>query len=154
MEEALSALEPAGHDIDRDRLMFEAGRASARRIRWTWPTALAVLSVALVVSLGARPEPVIVERTVTVTVPQPIAKQEMVPLSPLPDAGTGDMSDLVAYAKLQQEVLARGVEALPEPRYSSRVGSDPLPSLDGLLGIPLRPRSGGFLGLFNYGGDS
>ena len=140
MEEVLSALEPAGHDIDRDRLMFEAGRASVHRARWVWPSAAAVLLAALVVSVVARPEPLVVERTVTVTIPPPKAEWEVAPSKSRPDAGTRDMSELVAYAKLRQEVLARGVEALGEPRYFSTTHDGEPLSVDDLLGTEPKPR--------------
>src|SRR6516225_6587980 len=67
---ALRGLAPRPAEIDRDRLMFHAGRASAPR-GWAWPLATAAsaaAAVALALLLWARPEPPprIVERVVYV----------------------------------------------------------------------------------------
>jgi len=73
LEAALAALVPRAERLDRDRLMFEAGRESvlksASRGRWAWPalsTAMTALAGALLVMLVLRPEPRVVERIVYV----------------------------------------------------------------------------------------
>jgi hypothetical protein len=67
LERALSVLRPAGSQIDRDRFLFLAGRASAEGVRpdstfkrWVWPAATLMSSVAVVVLsvlLVSRPQP-------------------------------------------------------------------------------------------------
>ena len=73
LEAALAALVPRAERLDRDRLMFEAGRESvlksASRGRWAWPalsTAMTALAGARLVLLVHRPEPRVVERIVYV----------------------------------------------------------------------------------------
>jgi hypothetical protein len=58
LERALSKLRPAASNIDRDRFLFLAGRASAEEIglgtkfgRWMWPAATSLSSLAAVVLL-------------------------------------------------------------------------------------------------------
>ena len=80
IEAALAALAPTTGSLDRDRLMYLAGRASlsaageARRFRWAWPAATAAMTTVAaallaVVSLRlAEPAPRIVERIVEVPV--------------------------------------------------------------------------------------
>src|SRR5262245_7863486 len=66
-ERTLKSLSPAPAAMDRDVLMFQAGRASARRNGWRWPVATAVLaSTAIVFALlwQQRPAVVIVDRPV------------------------------------------------------------------------------------------
>jgi hypothetical protein len=67
LERALTVLRPAGSQIDRDRFLFLAGRASAETVRpglafgrWVWPASTVLSSVAavvLAVLLVARAQP-------------------------------------------------------------------------------------------------
>jgi hypothetical protein len=67
LERALAVLRPAGSQIDRDRFLFLAGRASAETVRpgpafgrWVWPASTVLSSVAaavLAVLLVARAQP-------------------------------------------------------------------------------------------------
>ena len=93
LEAMLSSLAPRAARIDRDRLMFLAGQASAQmasgerrppvylaeqigvaqanRSRWTWPAAFAGMTAAaaaLLVLLVNRPEPRVIERIVRVPI--------------------------------------------------------------------------------------
>ncbi len=76
VEAALASVGPRPSRLDRDRVMFLAGRASAapqtdvppRRVgRWAWPAAfcgMTALAASLLVMLAVRqPEPKVVERT-------------------------------------------------------------------------------------------
>jgi len=116
IEEALAALRPAACGPDRDRLMWEAGRAS-RRTPTAWPIATALLAVA-VAALAAwpreAPAPRVVERVVYVTRdPAPAVPVSLPPVAAAPQeqawqpAGPG-------YLELRRAVLARGVDAIPE----------------------------------------
>src|SRR5262249_30724133 len=61
---ALAGLKPRPAALDRDALMFRAGRASAPR-GWKWPLATAALSLValgLGIALLVRPQPQVVER--------------------------------------------------------------------------------------------
>lgn len=80
LEAALAALAPRSAAIDRDRLMYEAGRASVSTVdasghgRWAWPTAFSAMSAVaatLFLALMFRP-PLVVERVVQA----PVVKQE------------------------------------------------------------------------------
>jgi len=53
LESALRGLAPVAPRLDRDALMFAAGRASASRRRWAWP-ALAGLFALISLGLGVR----------------------------------------------------------------------------------------------------
>jgi hypothetical protein len=77
-EAELSALAPRAVRLDRDRLMFLAGRAAAGAPadvhaprRWIWPvsfSAMSALAAGLLVLLILRPAPQVVERIVRVPV--------------------------------------------------------------------------------------
>ena len=75
IESALRALVPSQSALDRDRLMFRAGQASARSrflTRWAWPSIAATLAIVAAgegALLATRPEPRVVERLVIVREP-------------------------------------------------------------------------------------
>src|SRR5262249_21249191 len=70
LENALKQLAPAG-GLERDQLMYRAGRASAPRHGWLWPAAAAGMT-AVAIALGGllmlRPSPAPSEKIVYVTV--------------------------------------------------------------------------------------
>ena len=119
IEEALASLRPAVGGLDRDRLMWEAGRAS-RRTPLVWPlatAAVALVAVALAAWPRQAPEARVVERIVYVT-PAPSAPAQAVllvapavlaaePPETWQPSGPG-------YVALRNAVLARGIDALPE----------------------------------------
>jgi len=79
VEAALASLVPRADRLDRDRLIFLAGRESAiaesvPRARWVWPGALAAMTTAaavLLVMLWYQPEPPVVVKYVEVPVQRP-----------------------------------------------------------------------------------
>ncbi len=61
LEAALGGLKPARASLNRDRVMFLAGRNSVRGQRRAWQGAAACLAVALVVSILSRPGARVIE---------------------------------------------------------------------------------------------
>lgn len=140
IEAALGSLAPARGTIDRDRLMFLAGRASVRRSpaeRFAWPSiaaALAVVALGEAAMLVPRPEagPGMVERVVVAESPpdqEPPTPREPIPEPPAevvilhrssrkestvfdrPLPGPSDTSP----AAVRMRVLRLGIDGLPEP---------------------------------------
>src|SRR6516164_3350970 len=82
VESALASLAPSAGRLDRDQLLFRAGQASARQLRWPWAVASALLA-ALAIGLGViafwRSEPQRGERIVYVQVEPPASSSRVVP---------------------------------------------------------------------------
>jgi hypothetical protein len=121
LEAALAGLAPVPARIDRDRLLFQAGRRSARRGR-LWPCAAALFALVaggLGVALAVRPGPQITERIVYVPLPPPAPPVEVVtaPPAPVREAAEDPVSSSerarFGSRSLQQRVLRWGVEGLP-----------------------------------------
>ncbi len=126
LEEALRRLAPLPAALQRDRVMFEAGRASARSAR-PWQAAAATSALAAV-ALGAvllfhRPAPVVVERTIVLGAPPPAV--EPAPPEERPDPGTAPTPPPVLsaplafgeseYLRRRRDVIRWGVDVLPPP---------------------------------------
>lgn len=143
VEAALASLSPAPSGVDRDRLMFLAGTASAGRSRahWTWPAATAattLLAVWLGAMLAVRP---------AAPLGGPIAGDQPGPAgetsSPVQRAmAVGDDAEPIRadYLVLRRKVLSEGVDALPpfsafpiEKGPTLRFGSGRGDSMDGLF---------------------
>lgn len=155
LEAALASLSPRASRVDRDQLLYLAGRASAEqtsvgnlRRPWLWPAATAVsasAAVVLAVLLLARPEPRVVERIVYVPQPReaegqqnqktshdqpaPLMADEHVDSSPAVPATDPIWSVTdgrgTNYLRLRQMVLASGVDALPAPAFSGSNLAEP-----------------------------
>jgi hypothetical protein len=111
VEAALSALAPRTERLDRDQVMYRAGRASVRP-GWTWSIAASLSLVTLTLVAGydlLRPAPQNVERVVYVRVAEPVYVT--------PDSGSiAQQTDADgAYLHLRDRVLSYGVDALPAP---------------------------------------
>jgi hypothetical protein len=109
----LAALRPSSAGLERDPLMYEAGRASARpRYRWLWPASTGVLTAVvacLVLALVFRPEPAPVVHFVERPAPPPAMVEVDVPLAPaIAEAPTSP-----SYWQLQEEMLRHGLDELP-----------------------------------------
>jgi hypothetical protein len=137
---ALAALRPNSPAIDRDRLLFRAGRASAPR-PWIWRAATAV-STLLAASLGAvlicRPAapPVEIERVVYVhdqTPPAPAPPKREEPTTTAP-AESEPLSypwrAATPYTRLEDNVLRWGLDGLAEPTPQQ---TEPPATFDSLL---------------------
>jgi hypothetical protein len=108
---ALRGLGPAPAGLDRDGLMFRAGRASAPR-GWAWPLATAastIVAAFLGLLLWERPEP---PRVIFVADrPQPPAPDERTP-GPAPDGAPGGWA---LYLQLPERLARDGLDGLPPP---------------------------------------
>ncbi|HET6427804.1 MAG TPA: hypothetical protein VFJ30_05310 [Phycisphaerae bacterium] len=132
LERALASLAPAAPPLDRDRLMFQAGRAAGRRGRWFWPStsAVAVVAVVLAVSLTVRPQPRQIERVVFV----PVESGGAVSVAgPEPEAAEDRWADHARYAAIRNAMLAKGPDALPTSPPAAAATQRP-PTLEDLLG--------------------
>jgi hypothetical protein len=123
LAEALGALAPARPPIDRDRLMYDAGRAEGRRqarARRGWPAmaaGLAVVAAGEGALLVRRPPPRVIERVVVIREP---ARQDprspAVLAAPGPDRPrSGDFPGLgwTARDRLADQVIRYGLNGLP-----------------------------------------
>ena len=135
LEDALRGLSPASVNISRDRLMFQAGTMIGRRSanRWRGATALLVLvNVGLVGLVGlsmrspheagqhpiaqapAPADPKIESRETAVELPETLkTSSRNVSL-------TSSAKSTEAYVSLRDDVLRRGLAALPASRTPSR----------------------------------
>jgi hypothetical protein len=121
LESALASLAPRPAALDRDWVMFLAGRAAARetgrrRGAWLWPCATAA-SLLLALGLGLRGQ-------------WPIGpSQEEAEVAAA--ASSSERPGPNSYFKLRELVLTRGVDDLPDPTASSgRRDAQPLRPLD------------------------
>jgi hypothetical protein len=124
IEDALHSLAPAPSPLDRDRLMFLAGRVSVQRRRWLWcgsGAAVAAAIAAVVFIAGVRAKPEADVRIVYLPIPPApgVSVQERVTaVSPkaaetsTADAASWD-SGGAGYLRLQRQVLRVEFEALP-----------------------------------------
>src|SRR5436190_18587440 len=119
LEGALKQLAPAGQ-VQRDTLMFRAGRASAPQRGWLWPAAAAgmtVVTVALGSVLMLRPAPLPAEKIVYVTVREPApplpAAEQGEPIPPQPPPAAPLTHPTTEYQQMKRLALRWGVENLP-----------------------------------------
>ncbi|HEY1380966.1 MAG TPA: hypothetical protein VGF55_29470 [Gemmataceae bacterium] len=133
---ALGGLAPAPPALDRDRLLYEAGRRSARRRPWAWPAVagvFAVLSAGLGVRLATAPAPpprveiVYLPRTETPSRDvQHVSETSPVRDVFLPRPGGG-------YLHLRDQVVRFGADSLPAA-VSGRAPAPP--PVERMLGLP------------------
>lgn len=136
---ALAALAPQPPALDRDRLLFHAGRASAPR-PWFWRiSAAATTSCAVVLAavLILRPVPTPVDRVVYVQVavppPQPAPPKEDVPTPPPPSESEPSEPayswPTTPYTRLEDRLLRWGLDGLAEPSPPPAAPPETLKSL-------------------------
>lgn len=136
VEAALAGLVPAAPAVNRDRLLYEAGRRSAPRGR-AWPLAtLGFAALSAVLALH-RPEPAVrmVERVVYVPAVTPSSDVVEKPPEP-PAAGTAlaaiePSASGGEYLRQREQVLRWGADALPDLPPASPVPTVPLEQLLG-----------------------
>jgi hypothetical protein len=147
LERRLAGWQPASLGRDRDRMLFEAGRAAARAEVWARVPLASAAALALVaVSLGAllvrerdqrhALEVRIVQQS---SLPKPIAPPIEAALSPIVDRPPAPDSYLV----LTHHMLAAGLDDAPLPTPRTTPGDTP-PGAE----PPLRVRGPG--GLLNF----
>ena len=130
---ALGGLRPAEARISRDELMFQAGRMSSRGAARTWRSVAALLGCVLAVSLAMQ---IGVETSERREIAEAVA-----PTEPTVVVARGDLDILssgTSYLRIRDDVLARGVDALPQPEWTT----DTVPAaeeMDELL-LPFRWR--------------
>ncbi len=140
LHRALKSLEPLPGRLDRSRLMYLAGRASAgvsasgtsaaaRKRNWAWPVstaAMTLVAATLAVALAVRPQPQprVVRETVYVKQPalpdEPDSRRPLVfdaiPQRPASadEPGGSLPSPYVLSMSMRRTVLEQGVDALPD----------------------------------------
>ena len=127
LEAALGGLRVAGATISRDRVLFDAGRASARRRSRLWQGSAAVLAIALLVSIALRPAPTGPEHSTEAVARQHISidpvAQSAAHVEPLnPERAQAFRQ----YIRMRRAVLDRGVEVIPT---SDGIRDNPAPPL-------------------------
>ena len=135
LQQALSGLRPATSSIDRDRMMFLAGQASARRGGRLWQSLAAMLALALGLSVLMQFQPS----------PQPgqvavVDERAIVPAVEPAELEPFDWEGARAYAsyvRLRNTVLVNGLDALPEPKTSAANGDD-VQWIEEILGRPVQ----------------
>jgi hypothetical protein len=124
LESSLAAMPLARPRLDRDRLMFEAGRASAghaaSRRPWLAAACLGAIALGQGIALINRPEPRVVERIVVhepTPVPPPIEAKALPVLAPVqrPSSFLADtfLGGETPYQRLTGQVLRFGLDGLP-----------------------------------------
>jgi hypothetical protein len=160
VEALLRGLKPAAGGLDRDHVLFRAGRASARGTgRLGWPALSAVLglaTVALSVALAARPAPA--ERVVYVEVvrpaPVPSPKEADRPnsgdeLLPPPTASADRVFVSGGRPLLERQLLRWGLDALPAPAPTP---TGPVHRVSGVTVEPPAVAGPSWLHLFTFEG--
>jgi hypothetical protein len=132
LQKSLQGLVPRGAALDRDRLMFRAGQAAARRRFWIWPGLASVAMVACVVLAALwslRSELPAKERIVYIVVPASDSVSPAVVVAPQPPRPAPELSDYeqhvperTEYRALRDQVVRMGVEALPQPGPDKTLG--------------------------------
>lgn len=136
LEDALGSVVPARSRMDRDRVMFLAGRASARPSpsgRGAWvaiAASLAFVALGEGALLARRPAPQVIERVVLVPAPAPAHDESppgRVEVSVRPEQRlSGDDFGLgqTTRERLAAQVLRYGLDGLPAPPSATRSGSE------------------------------
>jgi hypothetical protein len=131
LADALAGLKPSPAALDRDALMFRAGRASAPR-GWTWPLATAasaLLALGLGAALFVRPQPQVVKEIeyvkVEVPAPAPAPSPQPKPPEPQPPTEAGPLvaqeeprTPASSYRQLEEHLLRWGFDGLPQGAHS------------------------------------
>ncbi len=134
----LAALAPHPPALDRDRLLFKAGRASAPR-PWFWRLSAAVSTIAaavLAATLFLRPAPMPVEHVVYVQVvappvqppPQEEVKRPPAPVESEPTEPPYSWPS-TPYTRLEDRLLRWGLDGLDEPPPAPAAPPETLKSL-------------------------
>ena len=132
VEAVLSSLSPAPSGLDRDGLMYLAGRASAgksspsarrRRADWLWPcttAAMVLVAVTFATMWLARGGPEVVTHVVYVESDRPAkaqgqSEQQAVAIEVEVEVTAKRKELRTDYLQLRRPVLIHGVDAIPQP---------------------------------------
>jgi hypothetical protein len=127
IESALRALAPVPSRLDRDRLMFEAGRLARGRTgreRWLWPSVAATLALVVAgesVVLASRPAPRVVERLVVIGEPSKATPSDMetvIAVAPSPERSTPASAGGVAPNRFE-DIWGDPSQAILPPRWET-----------------------------------
>jgi hypothetical protein len=142
IEAALGSLVPARSGIDRDRVMFRAGQASARPSRFgllTWnliAASLALVAVGEGILLAHRPPRQIVKEMVVVREPAPVVPPVEPSVAEAP-ASLPSQSSLSlgqsTYERLTSQVLRYGLDGLPASPTVAWPAAGPRPTSSGQM---------------------
>lgn len=102
LESALGQLKPSTNMMNRDKLMFNAGRASVGR-KQPWQILSGALTILLLCSVIIRPN--LTTRTIEQK-PLQIAQSQNEPAKV-------ESPDSLAYPKLRENIIKHGMDALP-----------------------------------------
>ncbi len=164
IEQALGRLKPAAGRIDRDQIMFRAGRASAHKRQNLWPAlaaSLALVAVGEAIWLPRQAVPLVVERessrpgTELTHAPRPSAApiEPQGNVTPLPGEEVASMFfEELALGRTDQERLANqvlryGLDGLSGNGPAPLPGPAPSASANEAIRLEL-------LGILNSGGSS
>lgn len=125
-ESFLRSLSPAPAVIDRDRLMFESGRAAGKQSARAWQVSAAAFAAALaavtLIHTDRAPDAAVIARHnqssaagVSPTVVSPEDATIDRPIPAVLRASSG--SEALTYVELRRRVLESGLEALPRPPH-------------------------------------
>jgi len=133
---ALAGLKPAGTSLNRDQVMFAAGRASTRRNNRLWQSLASLLAVVLLISLVSRPKPAPSD-----VAPGPaIANSQVKPASrTIEPVDPARLDAYRQFVRTRRAVLNRGIEGLrSSPTRRTRPSEPPLTrdSIEDLLSSP------------------
>jgi hypothetical protein len=142
VEAVLQRLTPNGDSLDRDRMMYLLGRASAtprqNTLRFVWPISTAALLLISLTLGGMLLSSFYGQRQIGPFDNGPIIPNAIAIKS---NSGAGRNADLAvvdlqqpSYLQLRNAVLTGGVDALPSPRCDARI-SEPI---DSIPGMPLK----------------
>jgi len=124
LEAALGTLTPARTNVNRDQVMFCAGRASLRRRNRLWQGVSSTLAILLLVSVVSRSRPAQLDRPGKAIAQQ---KPSVLPVNvsslPIEPVDRQAAEAFRQYMRTRRAVLDRGVEALPA---SSAIGRTPV----------------------------
>jgi hypothetical protein len=127
----LAAASPHPGRLDRDALLFAAGRAAQARRGHVWrigTCVFAVISAGLGAALTLRPANVIeVERVVYLQAPPPSSQppRAVAPVVPLAGADIGSGAEWAAGVRLRERALQEGIAGLPPVSLPSAVALSP-----------------------------
>ena len=132
IQDALGQLQPASPGIDRDRLIFYAGRNSSRRSSRSWQALSVLLILMLSVSIFYRTEPEIIDNIEYVYHEPYTSSGEAFKTSNYSTYKWERDRSAANYIILRNRVITQGPEALNSPPLNSTI-SEPPPTREQLL---------------------